>query len=223
MKNRLKPNDDGFTLIELLVTMLVMAIMFVAMANFFTDWMQTAGIAQAKANLISTAEYALDEANNDILLSGSVDSPNRWPDPNGPGGNQYGWQSNSTTLVLAKVAFDSSGNAIYIDDENYITQKDDIIYYLSGTTLYRRVLASNSTNDSAVTTCPASLATSTCPADSIVATGVTTWNITYYDANNQVVSPANARSIQLSITISTTYNGQPINASYTTRMVFRNA
>ncbi len=215
--------EAGFTLIELLVTMLVMAIMFVAMANFITDWMQTSGIAQAKATLISDAEYALDEANNDILLSGSVDSPNRWPDPNGPGGNQYGWISNSTTLVLARVAVDSSGNAIYTDSNDYITQKDDVIYYLSGTTLYRRILASDSTNDIAVTTCPPSLATSTCPADNVVATNVTAWSITYYDANNQVVSPTNARSIQLSITISTTYNGQPISASYTTRMVFRNA
>lgn len=217
-----KPNEKGFTLIELLVVMIVMSILSFALVNFISTWIQSSSIALARANLLNEAQNALTTANNDIMLSGGVDQTNRWPDPNGPGGNEYGWSSNSQTMILAKVATDSSGNAIFLDSSDYITQKDDEIYYLSGTTLYRRTLASNSTNDAAVTTCPPSLATSTCPPDTIIAKGVTNWLITYYGANNTVVTPSNARSIQLSITLTSPYGNQSINASYTTRMVFRN-
>ena len=214
-------NERGFTLIELLVVMLVLGILSVTITNFISLWLQTSSIAETRATLLNTAQTALSEVSNDIILSGSVDQVNRWPDPNGPGG-AYGWQANSQTLILAKVAVDSGGNAIFLDTSNYITQKDDEIYFLSGTTLYRRTLASNSVNDAAITTCPLSDSTSTCPPDKVIATGVTYWSVAYYDANDQLVSPGNARAIQLSISLTAPYGNQTINASYTTRMVFRN-
>lgn len=217
-----KPEESGFTLIEMLIVLLVMSILSLALANFIASWLQTQGLAQTRASLISDTESALDTANKDIKLSGSVDQTNRWPDPNGPGGNQYGWTSGSQVVILAKVATNSSGNPIFTDSNDYITLKDDEIYYLSGTTLYRRTLASGIDGDTAVTTCPPSSATATCPADATIATGVTNWSVSYYDANNNSVSPSNARSVQLSITLSTPYDGQTVSASYTTRMVFRN-
>jgi prepilin-type N-terminal cleavage/methylation domain-containing protein len=212
----------GFTLIELLVVMLVMAILSLTIANFITSWLQSSSENQAKANLLSTAESALTKVANDIMLSGSVDTTNRWPDPNGPNGNPYGWTSGSSTMILAKVAVNSSGNAIFTDSSDYVTLKDDEVYFMSGTTLYRRTLASGELGDSAVTTCPASDATAQCPPDNVVATGVTNWAVSYYDINGNLVSPANARSVQISITLSSMYGSTPISSSYTTRMVFRN-
>ncbi len=205
-----------------MIVMIVMGILSITLANFIISWIRTAGIEQTKANLQYETQYALDNVTNDIMLSGSVDQTNRWPDPNGPNGNQFGWQSGSQILILAKVATDSSGNAIYQDTSNYVTLKDDEVYFLSGTTLYRRTLASGEDGDTAVTTCPKSDATSSCPADTVIATNVTNWQVTYYDANNSVTTPANARSVQVSITISTPYGTEPVSASYTTRMVFRN-
>ncbi len=222
MKIPTEQRQAGFTLIELLIVMVIMSILSLTLANFIFGWMATAGLQQARANLQYDAQYALSTINTDIMLSGSVDGTNRWPDPNGPGGNPYGWQSSSTVLILAKVATDSSGNPIFIDTSNYVTQKDDEIYYLSGTTLYRRTLASNSSNDAAVTTCPSSDATSSCPPDKTIATGVSAWSVAYYDANNNNVSPEYARSVQTSITLTGKYGSEPISASYTTRMVFRN-
>ena len=216
---KLKNSHSGFTLIELLIVMLVMGVLSLMLANFIASWLQASGLEQARANLLSNAENALGTVTNDIMLSGSVDQTNRWPDANAPAN---GWQSNSQTLILAKVATDSSGNPIFLDTSNYITQKDDEIYFLNGTTLYRRTLKSDSTNDAAVTTCPQSDATSTCPPDTVIATGVTNWSVGYYDANNDSVTPANARSIQLSITLTEPYGGQSVSASYSTRMVFRN-
>lgn len=215
----IKLKQSGFTLVELLIVMLVMGVLSLTLANFIASWLQTSGLEQARANLLSNAESALGTVTNDIMLSGSVDQTNRWPDANAPSG---GWQSNNQTLILAKVATDSSKNPIFLDTSNYITQKDDEIYFLNGTTLYRRTLRSDSTNDAAVTTCPQSDATSTCPPDTVIATGVTNWQVGYYDANNDSVTPANARSIQLSITLTEPYGSQSVSASYSTRMVFRN-
>lgn len=214
----------GFTLIELIITMVLIGIISLTLPNFIATWLQASTLAQARSDLLTNAETALDTIGQDIRLSGAADQNNRWADPNAPGapGDQYSWQSTSTTLVLATAAEDSAGNIIFSDPSKYISQKDNEIYYLSGTTLYRRTLASGDANDAAKTTCPPSIATSTCPADKTIATSVTSFSVQYFDANEQQVTPPNARSINLSITMQTTQNGHPISASYNTRMVFRN-
>lgn len=212
----------GFTLVELLVTMIVMSILSLSLAAFIVTWLQASSLAQTRSNLLTNAEGALDTISNDIRLSGSVDQSNRWPDGNGPGGQQFGWASSSSILVLAKAATDSQNNNLFSDAAKYITQKDNEVYYLSGSTLYRRTLASTDADDAAVTTCPAANATASCPADRKVATGVSNFSVAYYDADENVVTPANARSVQLSITMTTVQNGKTLNASYSTRMVFRN-
>jgi prepilin-type N-terminal cleavage/methylation domain-containing protein len=216
-----KCTQAGFTFVEMLVVMVVMSILSLSLANFIASWLQASSLAQTRTNLLTNAETSLDTITNDIRLSGSADQNNRWADNNAPGG-QFGWTSGSQTLVLAKVATSSSNNVIYSDPSLYITQKDNKIYYLSGTKLYRRTLDSDSANDSAVTTCPPANTTSSCPADTTIATGVTSLTFTYYDANDDVVTPVNARSVQVAITESAKLDSQTISASYTTRMVFRN-
>lgn len=215
-------NQRGFTLPELIIVMLVISILSLTTANFIVDWLQQSSLAQARTSLLLSSQNAVTNIDNDIELSGSVDTSNRWPDPNGPGGNQFGWSSGTQVLILAKIATDSTGNVIFSDQAKYITQKDDIIYFLSGTTLYRRVLKSTSSNDAAKTTCPQSDATVACPADQVIAKNVSSLSIVYYDANNNAVTPDNARSVQVSITIAEPLNNQRISASYSSRMVFRN-
>lgn len=215
-------NQKGFTLVELIVVMLVMSILAILLANFIANWLQSETNTQKRADLLTNAQRALDTITEDIRMSGSVDTNNRWPDANGPSGNQFGWTAGSQTLILAKTAVTSGNTVIFSDPSNYITQKDNAIYYLSGTTLYRRILESTDASDAATTTCPPAAATSSCPADKTIATGVKTFTVTYYDADNNVVTPANARSVQLAITLTTKQNTQTISASYSTRMVFRN-
>ena len=219
---RTSSEQSGFTLVELLVTISLMSILSLMLANFVITWLAASTLAQARTELLTNAENALDTVTEDIRLSGSADQKNRWPDANAPGGNQFGWQSNGNTLVLAKAAVDASNSIIFSDAAKYITQKDNEIYYVSAGTLYRRTLESSDTNDVAITTCPPANATRGCPADKTVATNVTNFAVTYYDADLSVVSPDNARAIQLSITMSKKVNGKAVSASYNTRMVFRN-
>lgn len=220
----MRRQEAGFTLVELVITMVLIGILSLTLPNFIATWLQASTAAQARSNLLGDAENALDTVNTDIRLSGAADQNNRWPDPNAPNApsDEYSWQSSSNTLILAKAAVDANNNIIFSDPAKYISQKDNEIYYLSGSTLYRRTLASSDPNDAAVTTCPPADATPSCPADTTIATDVTNFSVEYYDANEQQVTPNDARSIQLAITLQSTENGHTISASYNTRMVFRN-
>jgi prepilin-type N-terminal cleavage/methylation domain-containing protein len=212
---------QGFTLVELLITMVLISIIAIMLSNFIANWLQVGSVSRARADLLANAESALDTANTDIRLSGGANLYNRWADANAPGADDYSWTSDSDTLILAKAAVDSSQNVIFADPAKYISQKDNVIYYLDGQTLYRRVIKSDDSTDAAVTTCPPPGA-SGCPADRVIATGVSSFNVKYFNADNEQVAPDDARSIQLAITLQNTVGGKAINASYDTRMVFRN-
>lgn len=214
-------SERGFTLVEMLITITLVSALSLIMANFIANWMQIANLAQARATLLTNAQNALDNISNDIRLSGSADLNNRWPDVNAPG-NQFGWQSDSDTLVLAKIATDSQKSVIFSDPAQYVTEKDNAVYYVSGQKLYRRIIASDDPNTAAITTCPPLSATASCPADSKIGEDVTAFSVTYYDADDQVVAPDHARAVQLSITISQEKGGEQVDATYATRMVFRN-
>lgn len=210
---------EGFTLPELLVTCILLSMVALIMAGFLTGWLQSYANTKARTDLLQNAELALDQINKDIRLSGAADSSNRWPDANAPSG---GWQSDADTLILAEAATDSSRNVIFADPSKYITVKDNVIYFLDGQNLYRRVLASDNSADAARTTCPPAASNSSCPADSLVAAGVTNFDVKYYDARENQVAPTDARSIDLSITLTSKSTTKTIAQSYHTRMVFRN-
>lgn len=219
MAHRLN-HQSGFTLIELLITCVLISIIALVISAFLTSWLGAYSLDDAQTTLLDDAENALDTANTDIRLSGSAEDNNRWPDVNSPSGS-YGWQSNGTTLVLAEAAQDKSGNIIFSDPNKYITEKDDVVYFVKNATLYRRTIASNDPNDAAITTCPPPGSIG-CPPDRVVATDVANFSVQYYDANEDQVTPTDARSIQLTLQLKTTASSTPLTANYSTRMVFRN-
>jgi prepilin-type N-terminal cleavage/methylation domain-containing protein len=212
----------GFTLVELVLTITLVSILSLVLADFVAGWLQTSDLAQARANLLTNAQSALDNVTDDIRLSGSADENNRWPDPNAPGANDFSWQSNASTLVLARIATTAQREVIFSDPAQYITEKDNVVYYVSNKALYRRIIAADDPNTSAISTCPPASATASCPADSLVARDVTAFSISYYDADDQVVIADEAQAVQLAITLSYANGGRTVTADYNTRMVFRN-
>lgn len=214
----------GFTLVELIAAMLVLVVVSGAVVSFTVNKTIQAARDSTRADLLNNAQVGLDRLANDIRLSSKADDNNRWDDAHAPSApsNDYSWQSNSTTLILASSAQTSNGTILFDDKADYITTKNNYIYFLRGTTLYKRILAAPAAGNSATTTCPAASVSSSCPADKIVLTNVTSFSVQYYDTLNAQVDPASARSIQLTVQLKATTFGQPITTTYTTRMVFRN-
>ncbi len=213
----------GFTLVELVVTITISIIMSAVIMGFMASSMRASAIATAKADLLREAQQGLDGAADDIRLSSNADINNRWPDSNGPTpGDLYSWTSGGSTLVLSTPAQDSSHNIIFADASHYITEKNNTIYFVSGGTLYRRILASTVSGNAAKTTCPAILATSACPADRAVLHNVSAFSVSYRDGSDSNVAPVDARSIILNVTLNARKYNQDFTTSYNTRMVFRN-
>jgi prepilin-type N-terminal cleavage/methylation domain-containing protein len=219
-----KFKSSGFTVVELLISITVISIVTLFISNYMLGTIQQSAIAMNRDTLIKETETSLDSMANDVRLSANADDNNRWPDANSPGGslNQYGWVSGSSTLVLATAAENQSDNIIFSDSHNYITQKNNIVYFIRNSTLYKRVIAAPVSGNKAVTTCPKASASTSCPADKELLHNVTGFTVTYLDGQSQSVSPTDARSIEVHVTVAKSAFKQPVTADYTTRMVFRN-
>lgn len=220
----LNSNQSGLTIVELSIALTITAMLAIIIVGFSIDKLEQSTIQSTQYSLLTNAETGLDTIANDIRIANAADDNNRYQDPNSPGApsNELSWASNSNTVVLAVAAHDSSNNILWEDAHDYISDKNNIIYYLSGGSVYRRTLADAVSGNTAVTTCPAASSSSSCPADGDILDNVSSFSIQYYNELNQQVDPASARSVQLSVTLLVNKYGQDITASYTTRMVFRN-
>ncbi|MBX6334342.1 hypothetical protein IRY61_03325 [Candidatus Saccharibacteria bacterium] len=214
----------GFTTVELTIAISVITILSITVLVFFATNLRQFAIANERADLLNEAQITLESINEDIRLSAVADEHNRWEDENAPvAGDMFSWESDSNTLILATAALDSDGYILFSDPSQYISWKDNHIYYLNGDVLYRRTLAAPVEGNVARTTCPAEVANNDCPADKVMLNSkVDKFIVRYFDGDNNEVSPTDARSIELEIGISRRAYGQTISAEHKTRMVFRN-
>lgn len=217
-------NSSGFTITELVVVITVISILILVIGMFLINNLQQSTLATIRSNMLHEAQQSLDLIANDIRLSANADATNRWSDVNGPGGaaNPYSWHSNQDILVLATAAEDSSGGILFVDAKNYITQKNNVIYFVNNKTLYKRTLAATGDDNAAKTSCPRDEATVSCPADKELIHNVKQFQVTYKDGQDNTVSPTDARSVELAITIEKPVYRNKVSVSYDTRMVFRN-
>jgi prepilin-type N-terminal cleavage/methylation domain-containing protein len=212
---------NGFTLIEILITLTVVGILLGIIATFSITTLSQSSIEATRAELLSQSQIAMDRVINDTRLSAGAEQNNRWPDTNNVNGN-LAWQSNSTSVVLATAVVDSANNIIFADPAKYISEKNNVIYFVQNKVLYKRVLASPVANNGAKTTCPAAAVSPTCPSDRALLKNVTSFTIKYLNGDEVEVVPSDARSIELTIKTSIYKFKRNISSDYTTRAVFRN-
>jgi prepilin-type N-terminal cleavage/methylation domain-containing protein len=216
-------HQDGFSLVELLVVMAITTVLASVASSFIISNLTGSTRATAKANLLGEAQVGVNKITADIRASSNADSDNRWPDANAPGGNQFGWTSTSSQVILAIASQDNNDNILWQDSSNYIPYKDNAIYYVQNNVLYKRMLGAPVANNLAKTSCPAATATSSCPADRAILHNVSSFSVRYLDRTSTDTTPTNAKAVEITVTLSTTAYRQVITATYTTRMVFRNA
>jgi prepilin-type N-terminal cleavage/methylation domain-containing protein len=217
-------SQAGFTMVEVLVAVSVTTIMMLVITNYMMRNIQTSTMETVRATILREVQSTLDFVAADTRLSANADANNRNADVNSPSGatNPYSWASSASTLVLATAATTANHDIIFSDPANYVTTKNNIVYFVSGGTLYKRILAANVANNGTKTTCPATKITASCPGDKELLHNVKAFTVTYLDGSNNSVTPTDARSIEISLTASFTQYKQTQSASYTTRMVFRN-
>lgn len=220
-------NQHGFTLLEMLVATAVTSVMIILIMTFLVNTLVTNNISTARADLLREAQLALDAMNKDIRLSANVDSINRWQDDNSPNAdstNGFGWTSDANTLILATAAVDADGSILFSDASHYITFKDNTIYYIDGSTLYKRTLAGeiNGINSSVRTSCPIDQENADCPSDRKLVNNVSSFIVRYLNGDGNEVDPDQARLIETELHLKSKKYGRDITANYKTRMVFRN-
>lgn len=223
MKNlAFKENEKGFTIVEALIGITVTVILLMIIMNFMANYFRQHAISTTRANLLADSQQTLDTIGEDIRLSASADDQNRWPDENAPTApdDLLGWGSTEDTLVLATAVENQEGNIIFADAAQYISEKNNNIYFVDNGRLYKRTLASPVEGNRSTTTCP--VAIEGCPRDQLLAEYVQDFSVRYLSATEEEVSPTDARAVELYLLLSKPQFGEAIQAEYTTRMVFRN-
>lgn len=215
--------SKGFTLIELVIATAIISILTLMMGNFVAGRIADNAVKNATAELQLQTQIALDSIGQDIKLSANIDSSNRWEDDYAPGApaDLFSWDSDSDTLILARPVIKTDNTVAFEDPQTYITYKDNVIYFLSKGTLYKRILASEVNDNKAQTTCP--VGGNGCPADdALLADNVDVFSIVYYDANDNAVSAQNARSVEVTLRVSRQAFNETLEVEESIRSVFRN-
>ncbi len=178
--------------------------------------------ARITADLAVESQLLLRAIVEDTRLADSLSSSNAIADPNAPSG---GWITNdpSNVLIIDTPAIDVSRNIIY-NTATTLPYSNEVIYYATGSSMYRRVLKESAAVGSiAKTTCPPASATSTCPADKLYTRYLTDLSFTFYDDNNvTTANAASARSVQISVNVKRKIYGRDITFNNTIRTTMRN-
>lgn len=244
----LKPRQQsGFTLVELLVTVPIFIISVSVLVGFLITLYTGLLQKDAESQLALEAQQALTAIQDDLYFARNFaeGASAAMVDAEGPGNSAAGWTydtSPNATLIVYEIALDkvrqdptreivyqnaaASGNSCDPDDiELNPPVLNNLIYYLDGTNLRRRVLVPDPVNarcsepyraQTCATAGDRTMQTSggpttvACPADVTLSSNVQSFTIDYYDADNNLIdfesggSPLQAERITVKLTLSKT-------------------
>lgn len=199
--------QSGFTLIEVVIVMTVSAF-FVGLVMYFgiAYWRYSALLENdvdtfvsrlnvqdiireavgTSAGLITQNSIADSHANNPDPIAGS----NYWLTMHAVPGNVSIGSSGTTTplLYFRRYSINTSGNIIMNGTQPF---EDEYVMYLNGSTkqlLLRSLANTNATNNRLKTSCPAAVATTSCPADRILIEQLSSVDVTYYSRSGNTIN-----------------------------------
>lgn len=188
------------------------------MVDYYGDILRS----QATAELAIESQTVLRKMVEDTRLADAIRSTNMITDANAPSG---GWVTSdpSNVLIVANPAITAARAIIYNPADNYPFE-DEVVYFNTGTNLYRRTLKNTGAASSVtVTTCPPAAASASCPSDLTLSKYLTNLSFTFYDINNVTTSNAAlARSIAITISLQRKIYGTTIDFTNTVRTTLRN-
>lgn len=212
----------GFTLVEVTVVVSLLAIIGVVFIAMVNNYFVVITRSNALAEMTINSQNLLRSTVENIRFGDGVRQINQITDANAPGG---GWNtSNSIFVIIIAVPAVTKAHAYIIDPYTGSPYMNELVYYRNGSTLMVRKLANPmATANSIITTCPANLATSSCPSDPELAKYVSSMTFTLYDQNATLTTtPTLARSIAISLTMQRNAPGQPLTVDNSIRVTLRN-
>lgn len=217
-----KIDSHGFTIVELLIAIAISAVITMVLLTLSINFAGDISRARITADLATESQILLRSIVEDTRLADSLSSTNSIADANAPVG---GWITNdpSNVLIIDTPAIDSARNIIY-DSSTTLPYSNEIIYYSSGSAMYRRALKNSAATGSiAVTTCPPASASSSCPADKLFTKYLTDLSFTFFDENNATTANATlARSVQITVSVKRKVFGRDVTFNNTIRTTMRN-
>lgn len=204
--------DSGFTIPEML-TVLVVTGVFTGLLLFFAfSYWRYGALMEADMDTFVTRLNAGDvlrelvSSSTGMIIQNGIADPNPLvPDPADgtgnywlpihaiPGSRSVGATGTFTSLAYFKrISFDSLNQPIMNGTQPY---EDEYILYLDGTTkqLKMRSLANTAaTGNRLKTSCPPNLATSTCPADRVIAGDIDTIDMRFFSRTGNLIDYTSA-------------------------------
>lgn len=204
---KLRENSDGITLVELVIVMTITGIVMIAVLSFAIDfWGNSATLQNDSSSLADRNDTGdrlreqLNTAQTLIIQNSLGDAHPMIPDPADstglywepihaiPGNFPVGSSGTYTSLIyFESPATDSSKNIIFNGVNPYL---NEYVIYLDGTTkqmLLRTIANTAATNNTAIASCPASAATSSCPSDKILASNVDSVDMRYFSRTGNLI------------------------------------
>lgn len=205
--------SSGFTIVELMVAIGVSSILVVSVVAMFAVFLQQGPKAQARNEMATNLQNALERINDDVRRGTNVALYNMIPDANAPTSltgeyasvpgpdsdpnNYHTWRIGLNRLIINQTPVDSAGNPIYTDADHAAGDKNVIIYYVHNNALYRRTVAvptsTYADNTARTTTCPR-VAQGGCQASDIkvldnlkASLGDDAFKVTYYNRSGSEI------------------------------------
>lgn len=209
-------------MVELLVTVSLFAVIGVTFLGLTANYFVVINRNNQLTEMTITSQNLLRTTVENLRYGDGVRQTNVIADVNGPNG---GWSTSNSSfvIIIAVPALDSSRDYI-IDPETGSPYMNELVYYKNGSALMQRKLAHpDATGNILRTSCPANLASTACPADIQLAPYVSSMVFTLYDQDGvQTSTPANARSVNINLTMQRNALGDPIELTNNIHVTLRN-
>ena len=172
--------------------------------------------------MTTSSQNLLRSTVDNLRVSNGVRQTNSITDANAPVG---GWNTSNTNfvIVISTPAVNSADDYI-IDPVTGSPYMNELVYYKSGNSLYKRNLANPSAAGNRLrTSCPAAIASPSCPADVNLADYFQSMSFSLYDQDGTLTAdPAQARSIGINLNMQRNVFGSLLSLDNNIRVSLRN-
>ena len=218
----IRKDNLGFTVPELSISIVAMGILVVSLLTFSISYFSNITRYNAFVQMSVDSQNLLRATVEQLRYGAGVRQSATISDPNAPVG---GWNTSNSNfvIVIAVPAFDSDREYI-IDPDTGSPYNNELVYFKSGTNLYRRTLAHpDAVGNTLLTSCPAAQASESCPPDNKLVENLDSMVFTLYDQDDVVTTdPLAARSVKIDLGLAKVTFGNDLTLDNSIRMTLRN-